>query len=51
VKELLDVQKSINDNINAQLDMMNSNLNLCPHDRLDEDGICRRCGKDCRSGS
>lgn len=20
----------------------------CPHDRLDEDGICRQCGKDCR---
>ena|ERR1700683_3378328 len=21
---------------------------MCPHDRLDEDGICRRCGADCR---
>jgi hypothetical protein len=22
--------------------------NLCPHERLNEDGICRRCGSDCR---
>jgi hypothetical protein len=20
----------------------------CPHERLNEDGICRTCGKDCR---
>lgn len=20
----------------------------CPHDRLNEDGICRACGQDCR---
>lgn len=20
----------------------------CQHERLDEDGICRKCGKDCR---
>ena len=20
----------------------------CPHDRLNEDGMCRRCGADCR---
>lgn len=23
----------------------------CPHDRLDEDGICRACGEDRRGGN
>ena len=23
----------------------------CAHERLDEDGICRKCGEDCRGGS
>lgn len=26
-------------------------LKPCKHDRLDEDGICRACGGDCRRGS
>jgi hypothetical protein len=24
---------------------------VCPHDRLNEDGICRRCGADCRGAA
>ena len=23
---------------------------LCKHERLDEEGICRKCGRDCRAG-
>ena len=28
--------------------MPQGNGKVCRHDRLDEDGICRACGEDCR---
>lgn len=44
-----------NDDLDAAIAAINRLKNrtpaFCAHERLNEDGICRECGADCRRGS